>query len=506
MVLHFRPEFIWAVVMLRMLDAFMLRLLWMISINTGVFLYNGGSLIMLLISICPVTIFKTCRHLMWYCRLREMLQFALIGFHLILHSWGILMPAKIMVKLARQQVLRFFYSILMLHDAATGSHLAKKSREQFVFVGNPAFGDRGQGIRRNLRSSNKSFDATLGFPGEGWSFLSMATWNTRSLTFERFQYCKNLGYDVLAITELWRNQSRFQTKSTRFIISTPKIQTKGPDKGKIRFPKDKAAGVGILLSPRAQQKLLSFGSEGERVCWVRLKGPVCNLFTIAVYLPHRGRVQPNQDDTLRDLEAVLSREVAPGDCVCIMGDLNEQLEGGVKSRTGKWVAGEKSSKADKIMQLLQLHELTAINTTFQPKRKSALYTYLQTKCKDKDANDYGEYVGADVRTKYKNDWYEGRVVSTTGHNNTQKWVVKFADNYVRHYDRKSLEKILVRTRSKKVGKQFDYILVSTRWKSCVVNCSTKCQPSIHRDRHGRKTITLWYSANGSGAYASRSRN
>ena len=58
------------------------------------------------------------------------------------------------------------------------------------------------------------FDANLGFPGEGststshepWSSdeptLSMTTWNVRSLTFERFYFCKSLNYDVLALTEL----------------------------------------------------------------------------------------------------------------------------------------------------------------------------------------------------------------------------------------------------------------------------------------------------------------
>ena len=177
----------------------------------------------------------------------------------------------------------------------------------------------------------------------------MTTWNTRSLTFERFRYCVNLGYDVvLAITELWRNQHKYQTKSTKFTTSSPKLQTESPDKGKIRFPTDRAAGVGILLSSAAQRKLMCFGSEGERICWVRLKGPVCNLFVVAVYLPHRGRVQPCQDDTLADLEIVLAK-VPKGDCVCLMGDFNEQLEGGITVRTGKWVAGEKSKNSDKLM-------------------------------------------------------------------------------------------------------------------------------------------------------------
>ena len=99
----------------------------------------------------------------------------------------------------------------------------------------------------------------------------------------------------------------YQTKCTTFTTSSPIIITKGPRKGGKHFPQDKAAGVGTLLSARMKQKLMSFDSEGERVCWVRLKGPTCNLFVIAVYMPHRGRIQPSQADTLTDLERVSAK-------------------------------------------------------------------------------------------------------------------------------------------------------------------------------------------------------
>ena len=140
-------------------------------------------------------------------------------------------------------------------------------------------------LRQFVRSRR---DATLGFPGEGWGRLRMATWNTRNLTFERHKYCESLGYDVLAITELWRKQGKYQTSNTKYTTSTPKLIQKGPRKGQMRFSDDKAAGVAIMLSSRAQKKLMGFGSEGERVCWVRLKGPICNMFIVAAYIPHRG--------------------------------------------------------------------------------------------------------------------------------------------------------------------------------------------------------------------------
>ena len=51
-----------------------------------------------------------------------------------------------------------------------------------VFIGNPAFGGRGAGVRRrSRRRKGRNFDATLGFPGEGWARLRFGTWNCRGL-------------------------------------------------------------------------------------------------------------------------------------------------------------------------------------------------------------------------------------------------------------------------------------------------------------------------------------
>ena len=72
-----------------------------------------------------------------------------------------------------------------------------------------AFGGRGPGLlsrARNTAHSTYPFDSTRGFPGEGWSIefpqLKMVTWNCRSLTVERMSYCRALGFDILALTEL----------------------------------------------------------------------------------------------------------------------------------------------------------------------------------------------------------------------------------------------------------------------------------------------------------------
>ena len=111
----------------------------------------------------------------------------------------------------------------------------KKQRIGF-YLGNLAFGGRGpaylmcNGKRKDYSeshdpgygNSDREFDSTKGFHGEGWQKLKIAAWNCRSLTFERFEFCKSLKYDILALTELWNNQGKFQNRTKQLIVSKPK--------------------------------------------------------------------------------------------------------------------------------------------------------------------------------------------------------------------------------------------------------------------------------------------
>ena len=333
---------------------------------------------------------------------------------------------------------------------------------------------------------HRAFDGTLGFPGEGWSKdhlnLKIGTWNTRSLTFERFNYCKSLHYDVLAITELWRNQQKFQDNSTAFIVGEAKTGNDGAP----RFPNDRAAGVGILLSATAQQKVMAHGSTSERVCFVRLEGPVCNLFIVACYLPHRGRTAPSQDDTICDLHTAL-KKAGSKDCIVLLGDFNEQLPGNIKNRTGKWVAGEASKNANKIMDLMQLYDLFAVNTQFEPKRGESVHTYLCPKPKNGASGDFGLHVGERVACKYKGNIINGVVTSVSIGEEDTKWNIQFDDGHAICCGKSRLKTLLKRASKCQVGKQIDHILVSNRWRSSVTGSRTRWGPSIHRSITGKRS-------------------
>ena len=173
--------------------------------------------------------------------------------------------------------------------------------------------------KKNKRKWSKQF-----------SQLLIGTWNCWSLSNERYHYCKQLNYDILGLTELHNTQAKEQFKGKAWIHSAP---AQADAQGKCSDP---AAGVAIMLSSRMTSKILSSGHVGTRIAWVRLKGPVCNLLYIVVYIPHKGRtVTPQAEDTIAELTQLL-RTVKKSECVIVGGDFNCQLQRSIQGCTGKW--------------------------------------------------------------------------------------------------------------------------------------------------------------------------
>ena len=46
---------------------------------------------------------------------------------------------------------------------------------------------------------------------------------------------------------------------------------------------------------------------GTRIVWVRLEDPICNIFVVVTYIPHKGRtVTPTAQNTLNDIQKLLN--------------------------------------------------------------------------------------------------------------------------------------------------------------------------------------------------------
>ena len=305
------------------------------------------------------------------------------------------------------------------------------------------------------------------------------------MTVERYDYCRNMGYDVLAVTELWRKQDKFTNRTNEFTVSA----TVKDKFGNLVNENDPAAGVGILLSPRAQKKFMGAGNNNsERICWVRLRGPVCNLFIIAVYMPHNSRVQPAQEDTLKELDTIC-KQAKQGDCVVVLGDFNVQLPANVQGSTGKHVCAQgESEEANAVLGFMKSHDLFAVNTKFRKRQSPATYLHVVAQG---TAGVHDQYLGRDVKVHWKGKDVHGKIIENFGDEyGIRKWKAKFDDGYVKSYLESELDSILVLRKRETVGKQLDYIVVSNRWLTCIEDASVKWGPSEHRNIYGRADHAL----------------
>ena len=207
--------------------------------------------------------------------------------------------------------------------------------------------------KKNKRKWSRAFSQAL-----------IGIWNCWLLSNERYHYCESLNYDILGLTELHNVQTKFQGR--RWICSAAAETSKD---GKSTDP---AAGVAIMLSARMADKVMSEGHVGTRIAWVRIKGPVCNIFFIVVYIPHKGRQQkPRAQDTIAQLKSLL-QSIRKSDCVVLGGDFNCQLQRNVPDCTGQWSMTEKSNKnghGDEILSLLKEYDPCAVDTYFKPAKK-----------------------------------------------------------------------------------------------------------------------------------------
>ena len=135
------------------------------------------------------------------------------------------------------------------------------------------------------------------------------------------------GYDILGLTELHNKQRQEQYKGKRWIPS----ELANEQDGKCVDP---AAGVAIMLSAHMTDLVMARGCIGTRIAWLRLEGPVCNMFFIVTYIPHKGRQSPSAEDTIAQVSTLMGT-VHSSDCIVLCGDFNCQLQRHVKNYTDK---------------------------------------------------------------------------------------------------------------------------------------------------------------------------
>ena len=139
-------------------------------------------------------------------------------------------------------------------------------------------------------------------------------------------------------------------------------------------------GVGIALSPRAEQALLDWIPISSRLCAVRLglsmkvnadrKRNRC-LFVVSAYAPKDCSSEEDKDNFYRDLSNLLNTAKS-SDIVFLAGDMNAQI--GRLNDTESHLGGRfavdapRTDNGERLLQLCADHDLFLANTNFQHKR------------------------------------------------------------------------------------------------------------------------------------------
>ena len=119
------------------------------------------------------------------------------------------------------------------------------------------------------------------------------------------------------------------------------------------------------------------GNVGSRILFIKIRAQPCNIFVIAVYMPHSDRKQkPFPLDTRTELEQLLSK-VSPHDCVILLGDLNCKLARKTDKLVGNWCVHPRSNQEGELfLDLMRKSKLVAVSTFFQPCRRKTNVTYI----------------------------------------------------------------------------------------------------------------------------------
>ena len=85
---------------------------------------------------------------------------------------------------------------------------------------------------------------------------------------------------------------------------------------------DPFAGVGLLLSEKAENALVYASAISSHILMARFSGRSTNTTVIIAFIPHRGHKQDNFQQTTYDLLERTIAAVSEHDCLIVMGDFN----------------------------------------------------------------------------------------------------------------------------------------------------------------------------------------
>ena len=202
----------------------------------------------------------------------------------------------------------------------------------------------------------------------GLNSFSVESWNACGWNAAIAKNCQDNfnNVDILGISEM-------HLKDPNAILTGNLLKSGGD-------PNDRAAGVGLLLSARAQKALTFANAISPRILMARFKADRADLTVIVVYIPHQGK---DQVPTYTELEQVIST-VSKHDCLVVLGDFNSRLARSDalnnfmdKELVGRWSIHHRDCQGGILLRaMMQRQDLCAISTMFRPQGKTSNATWI----------------------------------------------------------------------------------------------------------------------------------
>ena len=97
---------------------------------------------------------------------------------------------------------------------------------------------------------------------------------------------------------------------------------------------------------------------------------------MGVYIPRRGRTNPDQNDIYNKLESFLYK-ISHRDCIILLGDFNSRLSRNIPGRIGPWcIHTRRDSGGDRLLSIMNNLSLRCVSTYFQPRRNHCNATFI----------------------------------------------------------------------------------------------------------------------------------
>ena len=179
---------------------------------------------------------------------------------------------------------------------------------------------------------------------------------TESRTEELFEELQLLSWDIVLLSETWREASheRWRTEEGHLFLGS------GGKKGE--------KGVGVIVNRKWTQGLQKFRSVNERICYIDINIMSRRFKFIAVYMPHGGCDDDDVDGTYVLLDDVVTQSRREQRTCILVGDFNAVVgrckPGDDGDIIGDYGLGSRNERGEWLLQWATSHRLAIASTQF----------------------------------------------------------------------------------------------------------------------------------------------